>query len=145
MPGIASAATSVVIGFIAQGTCTIRVGAGGIMLVNHAPLVIAEQPGTLASLYPGRIDLSLGRAPGSDQRTAYVLRRTLAGDVNDFPRDVIELQDYLNDSSKNQVRAVPGADCDVPLWILGSSFYGPSLPPCSVCLTPLPPTLPLRL
>ena len=127
MPGIASAATSVVIGFIAQGTRTIRVGAGGIMLVNHAPLVIAEQFGTLASLYPGRIDLGLGRAPGSDQRTAYALRRTSTGDVNDFPQDVIELQDYFNDSSKNQVQAVPGAGCDVPLWILGSSLYGAQL------------------
>ena len=127
MPGIASAATSVVIGFIAEGTRTIRVGAGGVMLVNHAPLVIAEQFGTLASLYPGRIDLGLGRAPGTDQRTAYALRRTLASDVNDFPRDVIELRDYFNDSSKNQVRAVPGAGCDVPLWILGSSLYGAQL------------------
>ncbi|MCH9674607.1 MAG: LLM class flavin-dependent oxidoreductase [Gammaproteobacteria bacterium] len=127
MPGIASAATSVVIGHIAGGTNTIRVGAGGIMLPNHAPLVIAEQFGTLAALYPGRIDLGLGRAPGSDQRTAYALRRTLSGDVNDFPRDVVELREYFADASRNQIRAVPGAGEDVPIWILGSSLYGAQL------------------
>ncbi|MEM7250157.1 MAG: LLM class flavin-dependent oxidoreductase [Pseudomonadota bacterium] len=127
MPGIASSATSVVIGHIANGTERIRVGAGGIMLPNHAPLVIAEQFGTLAALYPGRIDLGLGRAPGSDQRTAYALRRSLSGDVNDFPRDVIELQEYFADTPRNQVHAIPGAGEDVPIWILGSSLYGAQL------------------
>jgi len=124
MPGIASAATAVLIGHVAGGTSTIRVGAGGIMLPNHSPLVIAEQFGTLESLYPGRIDLGLGRAPGSDQRTAQALRRNLATDPDEFPRDVQELADYLSASPRQAVRAVPGAGLEVPLWILGSSLYG---------------------
>jgi len=128
MPGIASAATAVVIGHIAGGTTRIRVGAGGIMLPNHAPLIIAEQFGTLESLYPGRIDLGLGRAPGTDQLTARALRRTLANDVNDFPRDVMELIHYFEPVEPDQpVRAVPGAGLQVPIWILGSSLYGAQL------------------
>ncbi len=124
MPGIASAATSVVIGHVAGGTSTIRVGAGGVMLPNHSPLVIAEQFGTLESLYPGRIDLGLGRAPGSDQLTARALRRNLSSDADEFPLDVQELRDYLSDSPRQAVRAVPGTGTKVPLWILGSSLYG---------------------
>ena len=124
MPGIASAATAVLIGYVAGGTSTIRVGAGGIMLPNHSPLIIAEQFGTLESLYPGRIDLGLGRAPGSDQRTAQALRRNLASDPEEFPRDVQELADYFSDSPRQAVRAVPGTGLKVPLWILGSSLYG---------------------
>ncbi len=124
MPGIASAATAVLIGYVAGGTSTIRVGAGGIMLPNHSPLVIAEQFGTLESLYPGRIDLGLGRAPGSDQRTAQALRRNLASDAEEFPRDVQELADYFSDAPRQAVRAVPGTGLKVPLWILGSSLYG---------------------
>jgi luciferase family oxidoreductase group 1 len=128
MRGIASSATAVVIGHLAGGTSRIRVGAGGIMLPNHSPLVIAEQFGTLASLYPGRIDLGLGRAPGTDQVTANALRRTLNSDVDDFPRDVVELQHYLKEPQPGQqVLAVPGAGTDVPLWILGSSLYGAGL------------------
>jgi luciferase family oxidoreductase group 1 len=128
MPGIASAATSIVISHLAAATSTIRVGAGGIMLPNHAPLVIAEQFGTLATLYPGRIDLGLGRAPGTDQRTAQALRRNLDGDVNAFPRDVVELQHYFKAVEPGQhVRAVPGAGLDVPIWILGSSLFGAQL------------------
>ena len=127
MPGIASAATAVLIGHVAGGTSTIRVGAGGIMLPNHSPLVIAEQFGTLASLYPGRIDLGLGRAPGSDQLTARALRRDLASDAREFPQDVQELADYFAGSPQRAVRAVPGAGLDVPLWILGSSLYGAQL------------------
>jgi luciferase family oxidoreductase group 1 len=128
MPGIASAATSIVIAHVAAGTSTIRVGAGGIMLPNHAPLVIAEQFGTLESLYPGRIDLGLGRAPGSDQVTARALRRTLAGDVDSFPRDVLELMAYFQDPEPGQsVCAVPGAGLKVPIWILGSSLFGAQL------------------
>ena len=128
MPGIASAATAVVIGHVAGGTSTIRVGAGGIMLPNHAPLVIAEQFGTLAALYPGRIDLGLGRAPGSDQPTAHALRRGLGGDADAFPRDVVELMSYFRAAEPGQrVRAVPGAGLDVPIWILGSSLYGAQL------------------
>jgi len=128
MPGIASAATSIVIGQVAARTSTIRVGAGGIMLPNHAPLVIAEQFGTLAALFPGRIDLGLGRAPGSDQITAHALRRTLVGDVDRFPQDVLELQDYFRLPVPGQtVQAVPGGGLDVPLWILGSSLYGAQL------------------
>jgi luciferase family oxidoreductase group 1 len=124
MPGIASAATAVLIGHVAGGTSTIRVGAGGIMLPNHSPLVIAEQFGTLESLYPGRIDLGLGRAPGSDQRTARALRRNLDTDPDEFPRDVQELADYLSESPRQSVRAVPGTGLNVPLWILGSSLFG---------------------
>ena len=127
MPGIASAATSVLIGYVAGGTKTIRVGAGGVMLPNHSPLVIAEQFGTLESLYPGRIDLGLGRAPGSDQVTARALRRNLASDADQFPQDVVELQDYFADSPRRAVRAVPGAGLNVPLWILGSSTFGAQL------------------
>jgi luciferase family oxidoreductase group 1 len=128
MPGIASAATSIVIAHVAAGTSTIRVGAGGIMLLNHAPLVIAEQFGTLESLFPGRIDLGLGRAPGSDQVTARALRRALAGDVDAFPRDVLELMGYFQEPEPGQaVRAVPGAGLHVPIWILGSSLFGAQL------------------
>jgi luciferase family oxidoreductase group 1 len=124
MPGIASAATAVLIGHVAGGTSTIRVGAGGIMLPNHSPLVIAEQFGTLESLYPGRIDLGLGRAPGSDQRTAQALRRNLASDPEEFLRDVLELADYFSAEPRQAVRAVPGMALNVPLWILGSSLFG---------------------
>ena len=128
MTGIASSATAVVIGYVAGGTSRIRVGAGGIMLPNHAPLIIAEQFGTLETLYPGRIDLGLGRAPGTDQLTAQALRRNLQGDVDAFPRDVMELMAYLDDVEPGQrVRAVPGAGTQVPIWILGSSLYGAQL------------------
>jgi luciferase family oxidoreductase group 1 len=128
MPGIASAATAVVIGHIAGGTATIRVGAGGIMLPNHSPLVIAEQFGTLESLYPGRIDLGLGRAPGTDGRTALALRRALDTDGDRFPRDVLELQAYLAPVQPGQaIRAVPGAGLKVPLWLLGSSLFSAQL------------------
>jgi luciferase family oxidoreductase group 1 len=127
MPGIASAATSVVIGYVAGGTKTIRVGSGGIMLPNHSPLVIAEQFGTLESLYPGRIDLGLGRAPGSDQPTARALRRDMNG-PDTFPQDVVELQHYFQPDDSNQfIRAVPGTGLDVPIWILGSSLFGAQL------------------
>ena len=124
LPGIASAATAVLIGYVAAGTSTIRVGAGGIMLPNHSPLIIAEQFGTLESLYPGRIDLGLGRAPGSDPLTSQALRRNLTSDPDEFPRDVQELADYLSDSPRQAVRAVPGTGLNVPLWILGSSLFG---------------------
>ena len=125
--GIASAATAVVIAHVAGGTKTIRVGSGGIMLPNHAPLVIAEQFGTLEALHPGRIDLGLGRAPGTDQLTIRALRRDLAS-ADTFPQDVLELQHYLADAIAGQaVRAVPGAGARVPLWILGSSLYGAQL------------------
>ncbi|SAL77970.1 luciferase-like monooxygenase [Caballeronia choica] len=128
MTGIASAATSVVIGHIAGGTKTIRVGSGGVMLPNHAPLVIAEQFGTLASLYPGRIDLGLGRAPGTDQTTARALRRDLQGGADTFPDDVVELQRYFADPVEGQrVRAVPGAGLNVPIWLLGSSLFSAQL------------------
>jgi luciferase family oxidoreductase group 1 len=127
MPGIASAATSVVIGHVAGGTSTIRVGSGGVMLPNHAPLIIAEQFGTLASLYPGRIDLGLGRAPGTDGRTAQALRRNLQGG-DTFPQDVLELQSYFQPVQPGQlVRAVPGAGLDVPIWLLGSSLFSAQL------------------
>ncbi len=127
MPGIASAATAVLLAYVAGATETIRVGAGGIMLPNHAPLVIAEQFGTLESLYPGRIDLGLGRAPGSDQLTARALRRNLASSADAFPEDVVELMDYFSGSSRRPVQAVPGAGLQVPLWILGSSTFGAQL------------------
>jgi len=128
MPGIASAATSVVIAHIAGGTKTIRVGAGGIMLPNHAPLVIAEQFGTLEALFPGRIDLGVGRAPGTDQRTALALRRTLNGDIENFPQDVLELIAYMGDPRPGQpVHAIPGQGAKVPVWMLGSSLYGAQL------------------
>jgi len=123
MPGIASAATAVVIAHVAAGTKTIRVGAGGIMLPNHAPLVVAEQFGTLESLFPGRIDLGLGRAPGTDPVTAHALRRTLASDPDAFPQDVVELMDYFAGHS-DHVRAVPGSGLRVPIYILGSSTFG---------------------
>src|SRR4051812_16439095 len=125
MPGIASAATAVLIGHIGTGTRTIRIGAGGIMLPNHAPLQVAEQFGTLASLFPGRIDLGLGRAPGTDHAAAVALRRTLQTDPNEFPRDVMEVIEYFRDVQPDQqVRAVPGAGLRVPVWILGSSLFG---------------------
>jgi len=127
MPGIASAATAVLIAHVAGGTSTIRVGAGGIMLPNHSPLVIAEQFGTLESLYPGRIDLGLGRAPGSDPVTARALRRNLASDADEFPRDVVELMDYFSANSKAAVHAVPGQGLNLPIWILGSSLFGAQL------------------
>ena len=125
MASIASAATSVVIGYIAQATSTIRVGAGGVMLPNHAPLIIAEHYGTLEALYPGRIDLGLGRAPGTDPMTAHALRRTLSGNADRFPEDVEELMTYFAPVQPGQrVRAVPGAGLEVPIWILGSSLFG---------------------
>ena len=128
MPGIASAATAVVIAHIAGGTNTIRVGAGGIMLPNHAPLVIAEQFGTLAALHPGRIDLGLGRAPGTDMLTARALRRNMGDGVDTFPQDVVELMRYFEPAEEGQrIRAVPGEGQKVPVWILGSSLYGAQL------------------
>ncbi|AMO22610.1 LLM class flavin-dependent oxidoreductase [Ramlibacter solisilvae] len=127
MPGIASAATAVLIGHIAGGTHSIRVGAGGIMLPNHSPLVIAEQFGTLQALYPGRIDLGLGRAPGSDQATSRALRRDLASHPDEFPRDVLELLDFMSDEPRQAVHAVPGQGAKVPVWILGSSLFGARL------------------
>jgi len=129
MPGIASAATAVALAFVGAGTQTIRIGAGGIMLPNHAPLVVAEQFGTLAALFPGRVDLGLGRAPGTDQAAAYALRRNLASDENQFPRDVVELIDYFRASPEGPraVRAIPGEGQDVPVWILGSSLFGAQL------------------
>jgi len=128
MTGIASAATAVALSFIGAGTSTIRIGAGGVMLPNHAPLMVAEQFGTLASLYPGRIDLGLGRAPGTDQATAHALRRHLAGGADTFPRDVVELLHYFEPAKPGQaVRAVPGAGLDVAVWILGSSTFGAQL------------------
>jgi luciferase family oxidoreductase group 1 len=127
MPGIASAATAVAIGYVAAVTSTIRVGAGGIMLPNHAPLIIAEQFGTLAALYPGRIDLGLGRAPGTDQLTAQALRRHLPG-ADTSPQDVVELLHYFEPAEPNQaVRAIPGAGLQVEVWILGSSLFGAQL------------------
>ena len=128
MPGIASAATAVLIAHVAQGTSSIRVGAGGVMLPNHAPLTIAEQFGTLESLFPGRIDLGLGRAPGGDRAVAHALRRTLVGDVDRFPQDVVELQSYFQPVRPGQrVQAVPGAGLEVSIWILGSSLFGAQL------------------
>ena len=127
MPGIASAATSVLMAYVAGGTSTIRVGAGGIMLPNHSPLVIAEQFGTLESLFPGRIDLGLGRAPGSDQRTAQALRRNLVSSADEFPQDVLELLDLFSASPRGAVHAVPGTGLEVPMWILGSSLFGAQL------------------
>ncbi|MBL0661250.1 luciferase-like monooxygenase [Aeromonas caviae] len=126
MPGIASAATAVLIGHLAGGTTTLRLGAGGIMLPNHSPLVIAEQFGTLSSLYPDRIDLGLGRAPGSDQRTMQALRRQRSGEVDDFPADVRELMSYFGDEV-GAVQAVPGQGLHVPIWLLGSSLYSAQL------------------
>ncbi len=128
LPGIASAATAVALAHVAAGTDRIRIGAGGIMLPNHAPLVIAEQFGTLAALHPGRVELGLGRAPGSDQITAHAMRRGLNGGADDFPQDVVELMAYFQPVQPNQaVQAVPGAGLNVPFWILGSSTYGAQL------------------
>lgn len=128
MDGIASSATAVLIGYLAAGTRSIRLGAGGVMLPNHAPLVIAEQFGTLATLYPGRIDLGLGRAPGADQYTAHALRRERSGSADDFPEDLSELQRYLGPLQPNQrVIAMPGAGTNVPIWLLGSSLFSAQL------------------
>ena len=127
MKGIASAATAVVIAHVGAATSTIRIGAGGIMLPNHAPLQIAEQFGTLDALFPGRIDLGLGRAPGSDQRVAQALRRTLETDPNAFPNDVVELQSYFADDGRTGISATPGAGAKPELWILGSSLFGAQL------------------
>ena len=128
MPGIASAATAVALAHVAAGTQRIRIGAGGIMLPNHAPLLIAEQFGTLAALHPGRVDLGLGRAPGSDQVTARAMRRNLHAEVDDFPQDVMELMGYFQPVEPGQaVQAVPGGGLEVPVWILGSSTYGAQL------------------
>ncbi|HYO05378.1 MAG TPA: LLM class flavin-dependent oxidoreductase [Phototrophicaceae bacterium] len=126
--GVASTATSVLIGFIASGTRTIRVGSGGVMLPNHAPLVIAEQFGTLESLYPGRIDLGIGRAPGTDRMTAMALRRNMNGSEENFPNSVIELMDYLGPSKpETKVRATPGEGLKTPMWLLGSSTFSAQL------------------
>jgi luciferase family oxidoreductase group 1 len=128
MAGVASAATSIVIAHVAAGTSRIRVGAGGIMLPNHAPLVIAEQFGTLACLFPGRIDLGVGRAPGTDPVTARALRRTMSGSVDSFPEDVVELMSYFRAPQPGAtVQAVPGVGTEVPVWILGSSLFGAQL------------------
>ena len=126
MPGIASAATAVGLAYVGTQTSTIRIGAGGIMLPNHAPLTIAEQFGTLESLFPGRVDLGLGRAPGTDQAAAYALRRNLNADENQFPKDVLELQAYFR-GPNGRVRAIPGEGLNIPIWILGSSLYGAQL------------------
>jgi luciferase family oxidoreductase group 1 len=128
MTGIASAATAVALAYAGGGTSTIRLGSGGVMLPNHAPLVIAEQFGTLEAIYPGRVDLGVGRAPGTDQLTARALRRNLAGGVDQFPQDVLELIALLQDPQPGQaIRAVPGSGSKVPVWILGSSLYGAQL------------------
>ena len=126
MPGIASAATAVALSYVGSQTSTIRIGAGGIMLPNHAPLIIAEQFGTLESLYPGRIDLGLGRAPGTDQAAAYAMRRNLSSDADQFPQDVVELMRYFR-GENGRVRAIPGEGLSIPLWILGSSLFGAQL------------------
>ena len=126
MPGIASAATAVALAYVGSQTSTIRIGAGGIMLPNHAPLIIAEQFGTLESLFPGRVDLGLGRAPGTDQAAAYAMRRNLSSDANEFPDDVVELANYFK-GANGRVRAIPGEGLDIPLWILGSSLFGAQL------------------
>lgn len=128
MTGIASAATSVLIGYLAANTTTLHLGSGGVMLPNHSPLVIAEQFGTLNTLYPGRIDLGLGRAPGSDQRTMMALRRHMSGDIDNFPRDVAELVDWFDARDPNpHVRPVPGYGEKIPVWLLGSSLYSAQL------------------
>ena len=128
LPGIASAATAVALAHVAAGTSTIRIGSGGIMLPNHAPLLIAEQFGTLAALHPGRVELGVGRAPGSDQITARAMRRNLHSSGDEFPQDVVELMAYFQPAEPDQaVRAVPGAGLSVPVWILGSSTYGAQL------------------
>src|SRR3989344_6994654 len=128
MDGIASSATAVLLGYLAAGTSKIRLGSGGVMLPNHAPLVIAEQFGTLATLYPGRIELGLGRAPGADHFTAQALRRDRIGSADDFPADVAELQRYLGPRTPDQrVIAMPGSDTNVPIWLLGSSLFSAQL------------------
>jgi luciferase family oxidoreductase group 1 len=128
LPGIASAATAVALAHVAGGTSHIRIGAGGIMLPNHAPLMVAEQFGTLAALHPGRVELGLGRAPGSDQMTARAMRRNLLADVDQFPQDVVELIHYFQPAEEGQtVQAIPGAGLEVPIWILGSSLFGAQL------------------
>ena len=127
MAGIASAATSVVLAHLGHATQSIRIGSAGIMLPNHAPMVIAEQFGTLEALFPGRVDLGLGRAPGSDQRVARALRRTLASDERQFPQDVLELQAFLAGDDQLGITAVPGAGTHIPLWLLGSSTFGAQL------------------
>lgn len=127
MPGIASAATAVLLAHIGQATSTIRIGAGGIMLPNHSPLLIAEQFGTLDALFPGRVDLGLGRAPGSDQRVSQAIRRNLAGGPDQFPRDVMEIQAYFAGDERLGIQATPGMHANVPIWILGSSLYGAQL------------------
>ncbi len=128
LPGIASAATAVALAHVAAGTERITIGAGGIMLPNHAPLMVAEQFGTLAALHPGRVELGLGRAPGSDQLTMRAMRRNLLADDNQFPRDVVELMNYFRPAEPGQrLQAVPGAGLDVPIWILGSSLFGAQL------------------
>lgn len=127
MPGVASSATSLLIGLIAGKTERLRVGSGGIMLPNHAPLIIAEQFGTLETLYPGRIDLGIGRAPGTDQATAYALRRTLHSSGEDFPEHLAELRTYLSENKNAYVRAYPGTGLEIPIWLLGSSDYGARL------------------
>ena len=126
MPGIASAATAVALAYVGSQTSTIRIGAGGIMLPTHAPLIIAEQFGTLEALYPGRIDLGLGRAPGTDQAAAYAMRRNLLSDADRFPNDVVELMGYFR-GENGRVRAIPGEGMDIPVWILGSSLFGAQL------------------
>jgi luciferase family oxidoreductase group 1 len=128
LPGIASAATAVALAHVAGGTSTIKIGAGGIMLPNHAPLMIAEQFGTLAALHPGRVELGLGRAPGSDQLTMRAMRRNLLAGADQFPQDVVELMGYFRAAEPGQrLQAVPGAGLDVPIWILGSSLFGAQL------------------
>lgn len=127
MPGIASSATVVIMGQIANATDRIRVGSGGIMLPNHAPLVVAEQIGTLESFFPDRIDLGLGRAPGTDQLTAFALRRHKQGGAESFPSDVEELQQYFSKTGTNHVRAIPGEGLDIPIWLLGSSDFSARL------------------
>jgi luciferase family oxidoreductase group 1 len=126
MPGIASAATAVALAYVGTSTSTIRIGSGGVMLPNHAPLIVAEQFGTLESLFPGRVDLGLGRAPGTDQAAAYAMRRSMTSDENQFPNDVIELMGYFK-GENGRVRAVPGEGLDVPIYILGSSLFGAQL------------------
>jgi luciferase family oxidoreductase group 1 len=126
MPGIASAATAVALANVGANTSTIRIGSGGVMLPNHAPLIIAEQFGTLESLFPGRIDLGLGRAPGTDQAAAYAMRRSMATDENQFPNDVVELMRYFR-GENGRVRAIPGEGLDIPVYILGSSLFGAQL------------------
>jgi luciferase family oxidoreductase group 1 len=126
MPGIASAATAVALAYVGANTSTIRIGSGGVMLPNHAPLIVAEQFGTLESLFPGRIDLGLGRAPGTDQAAAYAMRRNMTIDENQFPNDVVELMRYFR-GENGRVRAIPGEGLNIPVYILGSSLFGAQL------------------